>query len=140
MPRLLYFGAGKLGTLGRACRDHLELEGVDLGTKEPAAAIEVLVAAGVERIDRPIAWQRRHYKITNDPAAIHFVAENKRVGRWVLGLLAVAGAGIKASMVMTKSGRAATWPLLITFAAVAGIIVISARLWAIRQNGRSRDD
>lgn len=67
----------------------VQIDGLDLRAEDPQAAIEMLAAAGVERVDRTGAWLRSHRRVTQDPAMIHVAEVKDRRQRWVSAVVTV---------------------------------------------------
>lgn len=85
IPPLRFLGAQTVGLPYFKSRSAagIQIDGLDLRAEDPAAAVETLAAAGVERVDRTAAWLRRHRRVTQDPALMKVAKANDRAQRWV---------------------------------------------------------
>lgn len=134
VPPLRFGGADRIGLpyLKSRSETGVHVDGVRLRAEDPVGASDALVAAGAERVDRPLAWLRRHRPVTQDPALVQVDQARRRDLRRVVWL--IIGAGYLVPFVVIATDLP-TWGIMVVLG-VPLLVVIGLSVLARRRAER----
>ena len=135
IPSLRVFGAQTIGLPYFQSRSAagVHIDGLDLRAEDPVAAVEILAAAGMERVDRTGAWVRRHRHVTQDPALMKVAKANNQRQRWV-GAVGMVGAALLIALKIFGGDNLSDWEL--GAFGIAVVVVFGLPIWARRRGAR----
>lgn len=112
----------------------VQIDGLRLRARDPVAAVQILADTGVELVDRPAAWMRRHRPVTQDPALLQVARANTRRLRWVTAILAVFAIGLAGLRIFVGDRNPSNWELgALGFAL---LVIFGLPAWAMRRADR----
>jgi hypothetical protein len=112
----------------------VQIDGLRLRANDPVAAVQILADAGVERIDRPAAWMRRHRAVTQDPALVQVARANARQLRWSTAIMMALAIGLFGLKLSIGDRDPSNWELGALGVVLLVIFVLPD--WAIRRANR----
>jgi hypothetical protein len=135
IPSLRVSGAQSIGLPYFQSRSAagVQIDGLGLRAEDPAAAVQTLAAAGMERVDRTGAWLRRHRHVTQDPALLQVAKANDQRQRWV-GAVGMGGAALLIGLKIFGGDNPSNWEL--GAVALGLLVVFGLPIWARRKGAR----